>query len=149
VVRSRAQRVADTRGALERATAAWVATASPQGRAHLVPLDVVYDGTVLRCATVAESATARNLAATRTARVAVGDPADVVMVDVTASVTPWPDADRAAARSFVEARGWDPADEPGEFVLLELRPTRVQAWNSVEEIAGRTVLRDGVWLDGP
>ena len=79
----------------------------------------------------------------------MGDPADVVMVDVTASVTPWPDADAAATRAFVEARGWDPASEPGEFVLLELRPTRVQAWNSVEEIPGRTVLTDGVWLDGP
>ena len=149
MVRSRAQRVADARGALERAAEAWVATASPSGRAHLVPLDLVFDGRVLRCATMARSATARNLAATRTARVAVGDPADVVMVDVTASVTPWPDADAAATRAFVEARGWDPASEPGEFVLLELRPTRVQAWNSVEEIPGRTVLTDGVWLDGP
>jgi hypothetical protein len=28
-----------------------------------------------------------------------------------------------------------------------LRPERIQAWREADEIAGRTLMRDGAWLD--
>ena len=146
--RERPKRVADARAALAAASDAWIATASRSGRPHLVPLDVVRHADDLLAATVADSVTARNIAATRRARVGIGDTRDVVMVDADAEVTGWEAAEQAARAAFVHARGWDPADETGEFVLVRLTPVRVQAWRSVEEISGRTVMRDGVWLDG-
>ena len=40
---------------------------------------------------------------------------------------------------------WDPRGSAG-YVYLVLRPDRVQAWREADEIAGRTLMRDGAWL---
>ena len=40
---------------------------------------------------------------------------------------------------------WDPRRDTG-YVFLVLRPVRVQAWREANEIAGRTLMRDGSWL---
>jgi hypothetical protein len=31
-------------------------------------------------------------------------------------------------------------------VFLVLRPVRIQAWRESDEIAGRTLMRDGAWV---
>jgi hypothetical protein len=31
-------------------------------------------------------------------------------------------------------------------VFVVLRPRRVQVWREVDEIAGRTIMRDGRWI---
>jgi hypothetical protein len=41
---------------------------------------------------------------------------------------------------------WDPRSGAGPFVFVCLRPLRIQAWRDSNEIAGRTVMRDGSWL---
>ena len=40
---------------------------------------------------------------------------------------------------------WDPRRSAG-FLYVVLRPERVQAWRESDEIAGRTLMRDGEWL---
>ena len=37
-------------------------------------------------------------------------------------------------------------EEDSAFTYLVLRPVRIQAWREVNEIEGRTVMADGLWL---
>lgn len=39
-----------------------------------------------------------------------------------------------------------PRDLSTRRTFLVLRPVRVQAWREADEIAGRTLMRDGRWL---
>ena len=32
------------------------------------------------------------------------------------------------------------------YVFVRLRPIRIQAWREADELAGRTIMRDGEWL---
>lgn len=127
---------------------AWVATASPDGAPYVVPLSLawVQDGVVL--AMPAASRTARNLAATGSARLGVGPTRDVVLIDAEVDrLLPVEDpaaADVAAA--FAAQADWDPRSTPDGYVYAILRPGRVQAWREANETAGRTLMRDGAWL---
>jgi Pyridoxamine 5'-phosphate oxidase len=147
VNRTLAQRTADAKTALAEGIDAWVATASRDGRVHLVPLSFAYDHGVVLAATTTTSATARNVASTGHARAGLGELRDVVMLDVDAVAVPWTSAEHSRTTAFVTARGWDPGEESEGFVLLELRPRRIQVWRTVEELEGRDVMRDGAWLD--
>lgn len=143
-----AQRVIDTRRLLDDGPKdAWVATASASGEAHLVPLSFAWDGERITLATEASSATGRNLAASHRARLGFGHTRDVVLVDAvverTWSVAEAPDG---VAEGYAAQVDWDPRTAAGTFVFLDLRPVRIQAWREENEIAGRTVLRDGAWL---
>ena len=42
--------------------------------------------------------------------------------------------------------GWDPRRETGEYAFFRVVPSRVQAWREVNELDGRTLLRDGRWI---
>ena len=79
--RSRAQRRRDTEHRLTHDVDAWVASASPDGTAHLVPLSFDWDGEALLVATPADSPTGRNLAATRAVRLGLGHTRDVSMIE--------------------------------------------------------------------
>jgi hypothetical protein len=142
------QRAADARAILgQTALDGWVATASGDGVEHLVPLSVVWDGERLVLATDPSSTTARNLAASGRARIGLGGTRDVVMVEATVEATlPVPDAPDELAERYAAQSDWDPRASIGEFVYVVLRPRRVQAWREADEIAGRTVMRDGAWL---
>jgi hypothetical protein len=134
----------------EDGTDVWVATASTDGRAHLVPLSFGWsDGRVV-LATEARSVTARNLAANGAARLGFGGTRDVLMGDaeVTASY-PLAAAPPELMDVFARQSGWDPRGDSNaaDYVALELRFVRLQAWREANEIAGRTLLRDGRWLD--
>lgn len=146
VTRSLEQRTEDARTALSAHVDAWIATASPDGRPHLVPLSIAYASGTLLAATAADSPTAANVAATGRARAALGELRDVVSVLASARSTPWASAPPALTSAFVEQRAWDPGDEYVPFVLVELQPRRIQVWRSVAEIEGRDVMRRGVWL---
>jgi hypothetical protein len=123
----------------------WVASASSEGAAHLVPLSFAWDGEHVILATEPPAITTRNILASQRARLALGGTRDVVMIDavlsteVTASTAP-----EVAARYAAQA-DWDPRSTDGEFVYLLLRPERIQAWREANEITGRTIMRDGQW----
>jgi hypothetical protein len=73
--RPREQRRRDTEQRLNRDIDLWLASASTDGAPYLVPLSFDWDGGALLVATPLTSTTGRNLAATRTTRVALGGPA--------------------------------------------------------------------------
>jgi hypothetical protein len=146
------QRKADTLVALAAPGAdAWVATASTGGVAHLVPLSIGWSDGCLVLVTESRSVTVRNLGASRQARVALGGTRDVVLIvaDMTADHA-IADAPPRLLRAFASQSGWDPGagSDADAYRLLELQPVRIQAWREGNEIAGRTLMSDGEWVDG-
>lgn len=125
----------------------WVATASPDGVAHLVPLSLGWDGDRVILAVDRRSATGRNLEASRRARLALGPERDVVMLDaVVVSIVDVATAPAALAEAYAGQADWDPRDEPDGYVYAVLAPERIQAWRESNEIPGRTLMRKGHWL---
>lgn len=131
----------------ERHADVWVATATEAGVAHLVPLSLAWNGEQVMLVTSPDSVSARNIVRTGAARLALGGTRDVVMIDAR--------LDEAAALSeisseladaYAQQADWDPRLSGGDFVLLLLRPHRIQAWREADEIEGRGLMRDGSWL---
>jgi flavin reductase (DIM6/NTAB) family NADH-FMN oxidoreductase RutF len=144
--RSRAVRKADTLAMLETpAIDVWVATASAAGEPYLVPVSLAWVDDRVVIAVASTSATARNLTASGEARLAVGATRDVVMIDAVLEKTVDVADDVPLGAAYVAQADWDPRSSPG-YEFLVLRPVRVQAWREVNEIPGRTLMRDGTWL---
>jgi hypothetical protein len=98
-------------------------------------------------ATLGGSRTARNLDESGLARVALGAPDDVVMIDArVADSSPADDPAAALAAGFSAAVGWDPREEPGAWMFFRLAPVAIQAYRGYSEQPGREVMRKGRWL---
>ena len=123
----------------------WVATASAAGAPHLVPVSLAWVDERVVVAVEAASVTARNLSASGHARLAVGPTRDVVMIDAVLEKVTDVAADETLGTAYAGQADWDPRSSTG-YVFLVLRPVRVQAWREANEIAGRTLMRDGTWL---
>ena len=125
---------------------AWVATGTTDGP-YLVPLTLAWLRERIVLATDGKSRTARNIAATGTARLALGATRDVVMIDAVLEETfPVAQAPSWVADGYATGTDWDPRGAGGTYVYLVLRPDRVQAWREENEISGRTLMRHGTWL---
>jgi hypothetical protein len=144
--RPRAQRRRDTEDRLARDVDAWVASASPDGAPHLVPLSFDWDGEALLMSTPLDTPTGRNLAATRSARIALGHTRDVAMIDGELEILELDALPRERGDRFATRTGFDPRAEPGPYRWFRLVPRRIQAWREVDELAGRELMRDGRWL---
>src|SRR5919199_349436 len=113
--RSRAQRRRDTEHRLTHDVDLWVASASADGEPYLVPLSFDWDGEALLVATLKDSPTGRNLAASRTVRLGLGHTRDVSMIEgevdlLEIDVLPQQRCDRFAART-----GFDPRAETAPY----------------------------------
>lgn len=141
--RPREQRKADTLARLAAPVLdAWIATDGP----HLVPLTLAWFEERLIAATDRTSPTARALIGTGRARVGIGPTRDVLMIDVV--LDRWLPVTEAPGigEAYAAQNDWDPREAGPSYVFLVLRPVRVQAWREVNEIPGRTLMRDGAWL---
>ncbi len=143
--RSRAQRRRDTEHRLTHDIDLWVASASAEGAPYLVPLSFDWDGATLLLATSADSPTGANFAATRTARLALGQTRDVTIIQGDVEVLeldalPASEADRFTARA-----GFDPRASGPSYRWFRISPRRIQAWREVNEMTGRDLMRDGRW----
>jgi hypothetical protein len=90
---------------------------------------------------------APNIVQHRRARLGLGQTRDVVMID--AALDRAVDATNVRpdfADRYVEQAGWDPRAARGSYSYLVLRPERIQACREANELAGRTLMRDGSWL---
>ncbi|HET8961040.1 pyridoxamine 5'-phosphate oxidase family protein [Nocardioides sp.] len=123
----------------------WVATSSPAGAPHLVPVSLAWIEDRVVIAVPETSVTARNLTASGVARLGLGPTRDVTMIDVVLERVVEVSADEPLAAGYAAQADWDPRGDSG-YVFLVLRPSRVQAWREANEIAGRTLMRDGAWL---
>jgi Pyridoxamine 5'-phosphate oxidase len=145
-LRGTPQRKADTLAVLERHGDAWLATAS-SGRPHLIAVSQAWDGQHIVIATRSGTPTARNLDETGVARLALGTPDDVVMVDASVvDSTPATSAAAAVRAAFAAAVGWDPAEQGPRWRYYRLRPVAIEAYRGYGELAGREVMREGRWL---
>jgi Pyridoxamine 5'-phosphate oxidase len=144
--RSRSQRTADTLERLRRDVDMWVASASADGEAYLVPLSYHWDGRALTIATPSASPTARNLIRAGWVRAALGQTRDVVIVEGTVeamAIGADPELEDAHARSA----GFDPRTLRDEYVYLRITPQAIQAWRESNELDGRVLMRRGRWFD--
>jgi hypothetical protein len=143
--RDRETRKADTLATLATpAVDVWVATASGAGAPYLVPLSLAWVDERVVIAVEESSVTASNLTASGEARLAVGPTRDVVMIDAVLEKAVDVGADDALGAAYVAQADWDPGASAG-YVFFVLRPVRMQAWREANEIAGRTLMRDGTW----
>ena len=144
--RSRAQRRLDTLARLTADVDLWVASADQAGGAYLVPLSFYWDDETLTVATPRASRTARNLMRAGRARVALGTTRDVVIVEGPVEAVAI-GSDPALEEAHAHAAGFDPRTLAEEYVYLRITPTEIQAWREANELAGRQLMRGGVWLE--
>ena len=123
----------------------WVASSSASGVPHLVPLSLAWTQQRVVIAVEGSSLTARNLTASGVARLAMGPTRDVVMIDARVEEAVAVAAEGAPGAAYAEQADWDPRGSTG-YVFFVLRPIRIQAWREVNEIPGRTLMREGRWL---
>jgi hypothetical protein len=152
VPRTPEQRKTDTLAKLSApAVDVWVATAAAQAdgsaRSHLVPLSLAWIDERVVLAAEADAVTARNIISQRRARLGLGPTRDVVMIDAELeqaySLEEVPDD---LARQYARQADWDPRTAGDRMRFLVLRPLRIQAWREVNELPGRTLMRDGAWI---
>jgi hypothetical protein len=144
--RSRSQRKADTLEKLRTEVDLWVASASTDGQAYLVPLSYHWDGSALTLATPRASPTAGNLIRTGWARVALGPTRDVVIIEGHVEAIPIgtsPELEEEHAR----AAGFDPRNLSEEYIYLRITPQEIQAWREDNELRSRQLMRRGEWLE--
>jgi hypothetical protein len=142
--RTTAQRKTDLLALLAREEDAWVASANAAGDAYFIPLSYHWNGSQLVFATLARSKTTRNLQRAGRARAALPSTRDVVIVEGPVAFSPT-DADPALADAFAARLNWDPRKEPEPYLYFTLTPDFIQAWRDVEELNGRTIMRNGAW----
>ena len=143
--RSPEQRKRDTLEKLDGEVDLWVASASADGDAYVVPLSYYWDGSTLTVATLRASRTARDLIRSGWTRVALGTTRDVVVIDGPVEALAI-GTDTELEDAHARATGFDPRTLADEYVYLRLTPNRIQAWREENEIAGRDLMRDGSWL---
>ena len=148
VTRSLERRKSD---ALEKLTAdgenVWVASASSTGMVHLIPVSHTWNGSQVVVSTGAKSRTVANVNATGRVRLALGVTRDVVVIDATlVESVPAANADANLANAYAAQAGWDPRTDGGDYVYLVFRPELIEVWREGEDVAERTVMREGAWL---
>jgi hypothetical protein len=106
-----------------------------------------WDGARLTTSTFENSRTLMNMEVQPTIRASIGATTDVVMIDATAVIMAADDVDDAAKDGYAQVSRI-PRGTPG-FIYVQLFPKRIQVWRGPAEFTGRTVMRDGEWLDDP
>jgi hypothetical protein len=144
--RSRARRRRDTEHRLSHDIDLWVASASEDGGPYLVPLSFDWDGEALLLATLTNSPTGRNLAASRSVRLGLGETRDVSIIEGEVEVLEIDELPPEIGDRFVTRTGFDPREESPPFRWFRVLPRRIQAWREANELAGRDLMRDGRWL---
>ena len=144
--RSRAGRRRDTEHRLTHDIDVWVASASADGGPYLVPLSFDWDGEALLIATPANSPTGRNLAATRTVRLGLGDTRDVSIVEGEVEVLELDALPRERVTASPRAPASTRVRWPRRTAGSGSSPRRIQAWREENELSDRELMRDGRWL---
>lgn len=145
--RSREQRKQDVLARLRQDDDAWVGTASRKGVPTLVPLSFSWDddtGVLVMC-TRRTNPTAVNVTPAGPIRVTVGHTRDVVLIEGDARVVEGKDLPPALGDAFAAKLSWDPR-KGSRWVFLLITPRTLRAWREENELLGRDLMADGVWL---
>jgi nitroimidazol reductase NimA-like FMN-containing flavoprotein (pyridoxamine 5'-phosphate oxidase superfamily) len=123
---------------------AWVASASAEGEAYMIPLSYHWTGSAMVFSTPRNSRTMRDLKRTGGTRVALPPARDVVILDGRIEMIP---PDSAEADACVAQHTWDPRNESKPYDFFRFIPETIQAWRVESELPTRVVMRNGLWLD--
>ncbi|MFJ9175964.1 pyridoxamine 5'-phosphate oxidase family protein [Streptomyces sp. NPDC102360] len=146
--RSAKQRKQDTLDRLEREVDAWVATAGPEGGApYMMPLSFLWWDECVYVSTRATNPVARNLVASGQVHLGIGPTRDVVHIAGRCEALSADEISDEFADAFAAGAGFDPRAADGPYTYFRVRPVRIQAWREANELVGRDLMRDGVWLD--
>ena len=125
---------------------AWVATTDPDtGAPRLTPLSFLWHDDALLFATTTQSPTGRNLAANPSVQVGVGLTRDVVLVQGSVEVISSDGLEPALGDAFAAKAGFDPRRQSAHYSYFRVTPRSIQVWREEDELAGRWLMRDGVW----
>ncbi len=143
--RTAEQRKADTLAKLaEPAIDVWVSSAGDEP--HLVPLSLGWVDERVVLALQATSRTSQNITASGVARLGLGPTRDVVLIDAVLEAThTFQDVPANLLDGYLAQADWDPRTAGAGYHLLVLRPERIQTWREANELAGRTLMREGAW----
>ncbi|MFD9377876.1 pyridoxamine 5'-phosphate oxidase family protein [Streptomyces sp. NPDC059999] len=144
--RSPEQRKHEALERLARDNDVWVATADATGEPCLVPLAFWWDGESVWLSTRDSNPTGRNLATSGRVRLSFGHPRDVVLIHGTARTLTREELRPEVGDAFAAKDGWDPRKDHPSYVWFQVVPDVLQAWTSVPEMSGRTLMREGKWL---
>ncbi len=144
-VRSAEQRIRDVLELFAIEEDAWVASASADGNAHLVPLSFHWTGQAFIMALPGKSVTARNLRRAGWARIAIGPTRDVAIVEGPVEISAPPDDD-PIWDAHAESCGFDARQPTGFYSLISLTPDQIQAWRNPDELQDRQIMRSGSWV---
>ncbi|MEU8999762.1 pyridoxamine 5'-phosphate oxidase family protein [Streptomyces caniferus] len=144
--RSPEQRKREALARLARDNDVWAATADASGEPCLVPLAFWWDGEAVWLSTRDTNPTGRNLCASGRVRLSFGHSRDVVLVHGTARMLTREELPAGVGDAFAAKDGWDPREDHPSYVFFRVAPQVLQAWGTVPEMAGRTLMRDGEWL---
>lgn len=148
-IRTRAQRIADTKRRLTEDIDLWVASADPEaGAPYLIPLSHYWDGSTILISTPRASATGSNLERSGTVRLGLGTTRDVVLIEGTVETISEDEIESTVADRFATKAGFDPRQSGPEYGYYRITPVRIQAWHEEPELAGRTIMTDGRWKEG-
>jgi hypothetical protein len=120
----------------------WIASAA-HGRAHLIPLAFAWDGATITMVTRRNSRTVQNLRESHHARVAIGSPRDVVIIEGPVSFQEPAEA-TAELRALFATLPLNPERVPGA-IGVQLAPQRIMAWRGLAEMSDRAIMTDGHW----
>jgi hypothetical protein len=148
MTRSPEQRKSDALAKLtEKGANIWVASASPVGAVHLIPVSHSWNGSHVVVATEHESRTVTNVITNGRVRLALGETRDVVVIDaVLAESVPVAQSTADLADAYAAQAGWDPRTDGGDYVYLVFNPNRILVWQEGEDLTGRTIMNNGTWL---
>jgi len=108
-----------------------------------VPVSFLWHDEALLFSTSAGSPTARNLATNPSVQVGIGLTRDVVLVQGT--VETLPAISEELGDAFAAKAGFDPRTLSTAYPYFRLMPRTIQVWREEDELAGRWVMRGGVW----
>ena len=148
--RSSNERKADALAKLEAIEAnVWVASGSPTGAVHLIPMTHTWNGTQVVLATEPMSRTVANVTANPRVRLALGETRDVVMIDaIFVEAVPKAEAPVALADAYSTQAGWDPRTDGDDYVFLLLRPSASRYGGKPKTLPGAPLCAAGHgWSD--
>jgi Pyridoxamine 5'-phosphate oxidase len=124
---------------------AWIATASPDGTAYLMPLSFLWTNGTLLMSTTATNPTARNLEQNPEFQLTLGHTRDVIHITATCERVDPADVPPEEAEAFAVKAGFDPRPL-ANYPFYRATPTKIQAWREVNELKTRTLMDAGLWL---
>jgi hypothetical protein len=124
-------------------TRGWRGRDLQSGEPCLAPFSFLWDGERLLMAMPAASQTGRNLQASGSVRLGIGQTRDIVLIEGTVDVLACAEISVEAGNAFTAKTGFDPRQFTGNYLYFSVRPQKLQARREAHQLSDRYLMRDG------